>query len=153
MSALAGWHRDCLTSSPEGDVDRAIDERIVRGRRIKRIAAAAATVGLAVAALAMLPGWLRPSVERSRLRLGKVEIGTVEATLDASGVVVPAAERSIVSPFESRVLRVLKRAGERVKTGDPKLKQRLLDYNEDDCRAMRVVMDYMKKMEVREMVG
>lgn len=77
------------------------------------------TCGLAVAALLLLPGWLRPSVEKSRLRLGRVEIGTVEATLDASGVIVPAAERSIVSPIESRVLKVLKRAGERVKTGDP----------------------------------
>src|SRR5215470_4033877 len=100
-------------------MDRAIDERIVTRRRIKRIAVAVATGGLAVAALAMLPGWLRPSVERSRLRFGTVEIGTVEATLDASGVVVPAAERSIVSPIESRVLKVLKRAGEKVKAGDP----------------------------------
>ena len=40
-----------------------------------------------------------------------------------------------------------------VKVGDPKLKQRLLDYNEDDCRAMRVVMDYMKTMQVRERYG
>ncbi len=31
-----------------------------------------------------------------------------------------------------------------VRTGNPDLKQRLLDYNEDDCVAMRVVMDAMK---------
>ena len=35
-----------------------------------------------------------------------------------------------------------------VKTGDPALKQRLLDYNQDDCVAMRVVMDAMKGMRV-----
>lgn len=35
------------------------------------------------------------------------------------------------------------------KTGDPRLRQRLLDYNEDDCRAMRVVWDYMQKLPVR----
>lgn len=29
-------------------------------------------------------------------------------------------------------------------TGDERLRQRLLDYNEDDCRAMRVVLDYMR---------
>lgn len=35
------------------------------------------------------------------------------------------------------------------RTGDPTLKQRLLEYNEDDCRAMRVVMDAMKGFEVK----
>ena len=35
------------------------------------------------------------------------------------------------------------------KTGDPALRARLLEYNEDDCRAMRVVMDAMKGFAVR----
>jgi len=100
-------------------LDRPLDDRTVLARRVKRAAWLTATAVLAVAALALLPGWLRPSVERSRLRIGRVERATVEATLDAAGTVVPAAERSIVSPFESRVLRVLKRAGDVVHRGDP----------------------------------
>lgn len=36
-----------------------------------------------------------------------------------------------------------------VRTGNPELKQRLLNYNEDDCVAMRVVLDAMKGFEVR----
>jgi predicted RecB family nuclease len=36
-----------------------------------------------------------------------------------------------------------------VKTGDPKIKRRILDYNEDDCRAMRVLLDAMRTMQVR----
>jgi predicted RecB family nuclease len=35
------------------------------------------------------------------------------------------------------------------RTGDPRLRQRLLIYNEDDCRAMRVVLDAMKALPVR----
>jgi predicted RecB family nuclease len=35
---------------------------------------------------------------------------------------------------------------------DPALRQRLLDYNEDDCRAMRVVLDAMKGFEIRASV-
>jgi HlyD family secretion protein len=58
-------------------------------------------------------------VSRERLRLGRVERATVEATLDAAGVAVPAAERSIASPVETRVLSVLKRAGDAVQVGDP----------------------------------
>jgi uncharacterized protein len=34
-------------------------------------------------------------------------------------------------------------------SADPALRQRLLDYNEDDCRAMRVVLDMMKGLPVR----
>lgn len=34
------------------------------------------------------------------------------------------------------------------KTGDAGLRQRLLDYNEDDCRAMLIVMDYMQRLPV-----
>ena len=34
-------------------------------------------------------------------------------------------------------------------TRDPAMKQRILYYNEDDCVAMRVVLDRMRGMEVR----
>jgi len=100
-------------------MDRPIDDKTVRRRRIKRLGIASVSAVVAFAALALLPGWLRPSVDRSRLRIGRVALSAVEATLDAAGVVVPASERSIVSPFESRVLRVLKRAGDVVRAGDP----------------------------------
>jgi predicted RecB family nuclease len=36
-----------------------------------------------------------------------------------------------------------------VNTRDPEIKRRIIDYNEDDCRAMRVVLDAMRQMEVR----
>lgn len=36
-----------------------------------------------------------------------------------------------------------------MKTRDQEIRQRILDYNEDDCRAMRVVLDAMRQMEVR----
>jgi HlyD family secretion protein len=100
-------------------MDRPLDDNTVLRRRVKRWSMATVSAILVIAAFALLPGWLRPSVARSRLRIGRVELGRVEATLDAAGVVVPASERSIVAPFESRVLRVLKRAGDTVRTGDP----------------------------------
>lgn len=36
-----------------------------------------------------------------------------------------------------------------VETGDPVVRQRVLDYNEDDCRATRVVRDGVEMLEVR----
>jgi predicted RecB family nuclease len=34
-----------------------------------------------------------------------------------------------------------------IKTGDPTIKQRILDYNEDDCRATRVLLDGVRTLE------
>lgn len=36
-----------------------------------------------------------------------------------------------------------------VKSGDPVVKQRILDYNEDDCRATRVLLDGLRNLPVR----
>jgi predicted RecB family nuclease len=36
-----------------------------------------------------------------------------------------------------------------VRTRDPEVKQRIIDYNEDDCRAMRVLLVAMRDIEVR----
>jgi len=35
-----------------------------------------------------------------------------------------------------------------VETGEPKIRKRILDYNEDDCRAMRVLLDAVQGFEV-----
>jgi predicted RecB family nuclease len=37
-----------------------------------------------------------------------------------------------------------------VETGDAKIKQRILDYNEDDCKAMRVLVDTIRVMVSKE---
>jgi uncharacterized protein len=37
-----------------------------------------------------------------------------------------------------------------VGSGNPEVKQRILDYNEDDCRATRVLLDGLRRLEVRE---
>ena len=62
--------------------------------------------------------WLRPSVHRSRVRTSPVERGALEATLTASGTVLPAAERVLASPVETRIERVLRRAGQVLEEGD-----------------------------------
>jgi HlyD family secretion protein len=57
-------------------------------------------------------------VHRSRVRSGTVERGDLEATLTASGTVMPAAERVLASPVETRIERVLRRAGQVLEEGD-----------------------------------
>ena len=99
-------------------MDREIAPEVRQRRVTKRVAA----VIVAAAALAFFFAasmrWLRPSVDRRDIRLGRVERGVVEATLQANGTIVPLVERVVSSPVEARVLRVGRRAGDRVKAGD-----------------------------------
>lgn len=37
-----------------------------------------------------------------------------------------------------------------IETGDPAIRQRILDYNEDDCRATRILLDGIRKLRVRQ---
>ena len=90
-----------------------------RRERLRRIAPWAAGVASAAVALAFLPGWVRPSVDRERLRVGVVDEGPVEDARQASGTVVPAFETTLVSPVEARVLEILREPGARVGAGDP----------------------------------
>jgi HlyD family secretion protein len=99
-------------------MDREIAPEVRQRRIVKRVA----TIVLATAAVAFFFAaslqWLRPSIRRRDVRLARVERGTVEATLQASGTIVPQVEQVVSSPVEARVLRVVHRAGDRVQAGD-----------------------------------
>jgi HlyD family secretion protein len=99
-------------------MDRELDTGFLRRRAVRR---GLVIAGLAVAAVALffgLPRWLRPSVDRATLRTGAVDRGPVEGIVEASGTVAPAFEKVLSSPVEARVVRVLKRPGERVEPGE-----------------------------------
>jgi HlyD family secretion protein len=52
------------------------------------------------------------------LQIARVERGVVDATLQATGTVVPEIETVISSPVEARTLRIQHRAGDRLHAGD-----------------------------------
>ncbi|HYR29964.1 MAG TPA: HlyD family efflux transporter periplasmic adaptor subunit [Thermoanaerobaculia bacterium] len=99
-----------------------MDREIAPEVRQRRITRRVVAVIVAIAAIAFVFAaslqWLRPSVDRRDLRMARVERGAVEATLQASGTIVPLVEQVVSSPVEARVLRIGRRAGERVKAGD-----------------------------------
>ena len=65
------------------------------------------------------PAFLTPSVSRARIRTALVSVGPIESTLTASGTVVPEFEQVLAAPLDARVLRILKRPGDKVRKGDP----------------------------------
>lgn len=98
------------------DVEIAQDVR--RRRLLRRALVAVITVAAASFSLAATVEWLRPSLDWNDVQTAKVTRGSVEATLQASGTVVPLVEQVVSSPVEARVLRIGRRAGAAVKTGD-----------------------------------
>lgn len=99
-------------------MDREITLDVRRKRIARRVAIAAIAVAAVVFCIAATLDWLRPSIKRRDIRTARVERGSVDATLQATGTVVPAFEQVVSSPVEARVLRVVRRAGDRVAAGD-----------------------------------
>lgn len=99
-------------------MDRELDLSYRRRRLGRRLTWGSGSAIFAAALLLLLPGWLRPSIERARIRTAKVERGLVEAGIEASGTVIPAFEGVLSSPVEARIEKVLKRPGAMVREGD-----------------------------------
>jgi len=99
-------------------MDRPIADEIRRNRNIKRVALAVLALFVAVFSVAATVQWLRPSVNRRDVQIARVERGSIDATLQASGTIVPAVEQIVSSPVEARVLRIVRHAGDRVHAGD-----------------------------------
>jgi len=100
-------------------VDREIDSKTRQNALIKRWLIAAAAIAAAWLVISWGAGLIRPSLKRSMVRTAVVEQGPVDASLSATGVVVPQTEQVLSSPVDARLLRIVKKAGSAVKKGDP----------------------------------
>ncbi len=119
-------------------VDRDLSPEMRRQDRRRRLLQVVIPLVLVTLVIVWLPGWLRPSVSRARIRTAPVTVGPVEAVIMASGTVAPEVERVLSSPLDARVLRLLQRPGAHLKRGDPVLE---LDVSESVLALERVVKD------------
>src|SRR5215470_2254620 len=108
-------------------MDREIDVTFRRRRVMRRVVGLILSVALVAAVFIWGPRLIKPSVARARIRTAKVDTGVIEATITASGTVLPEFEGVISSPVNARVLKILKRPGAVLSKGDPILE---LDLNE-----------------------
>ena len=100
-------------------MDRPIDPRIHRQRTLRRILLVTLAVAVVAILLALLLGWMRPSIKHDRIRTARAQSGEVTATLDASGLVVPESEFMLTAPLATRIISVLLPTGSSVKVGEP----------------------------------
>ena len=124
------------------DVGRVVDRELAPEVQSQAKRRTLARVGLPLLLLAVLiiwlPGWIRPSLNRARVRTAVVTAGPVESVIMASGTVTPEVERVLSSPLDARVLRLLQRPGAHLKRGDPVVE---LDVSESELALDKVVKD------------
>lgn len=99
-------------------MDRELEPDFRRQLIWRRAGWTGGSLALIAAVLLLLPGWLRPTLERDRLRTGRVDRGPIEGVIEASGTVIPAFEGVLSSPVEARIQKILKRPGEVVRAGE-----------------------------------
>ncbi|QNH60782.1 efflux RND transporter periplasmic adaptor subunit [Hymenobacter sediminicola] len=107
-------------------MDRAISSATQNRRKLRRWLLLLA--GLVVAAVALLAfrSVLRPSIRRAQFLTATAEIGDIEASLTAAGLIIPGHEAVITSPIQSSIRRVALQVGEKVQPG-----QTILELDKD----------------------
>jgi len=100
-------------------MDRPLDETFRQQQIRKRVIQGSVALAVIAGIFIWLPGWISPSVSRNRIRTAKVDRGPIEATITASGTVVPEFEQVIPSPIETRVLKILQSPGAKLTKGEP----------------------------------
>lgn len=99
-------------------MDREIDVTVRRKQLFKRITLGLLLLAAFTTLLVFGPAWVKPSLNRNRIRVAQVETGSLEATITASGTVVPEFEQVLSSPVDARVLKILKRPGDLLGKGE-----------------------------------
>jgi HlyD family secretion protein len=116
-------------------MDREITSEARQRQLVKRVAVALIALAAVAFFFAATVRWLRPSLDRRAIQIARVERGSIAATLEANGAVIPLVEQVVSSPVEARVLRVERRAGDRVHSGDELL---TLDTSESKLETARL---------------
>ncbi|UCE24640.1 MAG: HlyD family efflux transporter periplasmic adaptor subunit [Candidatus Zixiibacteriota bacterium] len=98
-------------------MDRALPQSVVRNVRLKRAGIIAAVLLVLAGSAFVLRMVITPTLNRDRFITATAELGSVEATVSASGVIVPEFEEIITSPVKSTVETVLVSSGDSVGAG------------------------------------
>ena len=131
-------------------MDREIPKEVQRKKvRNQIIKISAGVIGFIVAFIFLL-SMLQTTLKRSSLVISKVDRGTIEVSVSASGKVVPAFEEIINSPINSRIVEIYKKGGDSVDIGTPILKLDLqtaeTEYNKllDEEQMRRLQLEQLK---------
>lgn len=103
-------------------MDRDIPKEVRQKELRKQIIKISIGVGAFIIVIAFIISIMQTSLHRKDLQLSKIDRGTIEVSVSASGKVIPAFEEIINSPINSRIVEIYKKGGDSVDIGTPILK-------------------------------
>ena len=99
-------------------MDRPVSTQHKRKILFKQVSLISLIVIIPLVILLFLKSAFIPIVNLSKVSAATVEKGNIQITIQGSGIVVPAYEEMITSPFRSSVLKITKTPGAKVNMGD-----------------------------------
>jgi HlyD family secretion protein len=100
-------------------MDKPISKSTQTRSRLRKVLRWVLILGAVAALFLILRNLLKTRVEATDFQMAAIERGTIENTITASGLVVPAFEQQVISPISTSVKEVLLRSGDKVEKGDP----------------------------------
>ncbi|MDO4165446.1 MAG: HlyD family efflux transporter periplasmic adaptor subunit [Bacteroides sp.] len=119
-------------------MDREIPKEVRVKERNKKLIRYGCIGVAVVVVISVLISLMRTGVKEKDLVFSKVDTGTIEVSVSASGKVVPAFEEIINSPINTRIVEVYKKGGDSVDVGTPILK---LDLQSTETEYKRMLDD------------
>lgn len=99
-------------------MDRELSKNIILRRRSKNIVIGAISLLFIIFLILLFRSIFRPTIKLSEIRTAVAEKGSIEATITASGTIVPEYEQMLTSPIQARILSVVHQAGSTIKPGE-----------------------------------
>lgn len=99
-------------------MDRPVSKEHKRKILVRQLSLVSLIVIVPLAIVLFLKSVFIPSVSLSKVTAAAVDKGNIQITVQGSGVVIPAYEEMITSPFRSNVLKIVKNPGAKVHMGD-----------------------------------
>ena len=121
-------------------MDRAIPVSVQRKRKMKKAGMWIGGFVVVMCIAAWVGTQMITTLDKKTIIISDVDRGTIDVSVTASGVIVPAFEEVIVSPINSKILEVYAHSGDSVDEGTPLLR---LDLQSAE-------MDYAQALDERE---
>ncbi len=103
-------------------MDKELSKEHIRKRKLKKIFKYSLIFVLFIMFFFFFKSIINPSIKRSRIQTAFVELGSIEGSITASGVIIPEFEQVLTSPFTSTIDSVYHKAGDKIEIGESILK-------------------------------
>lgn len=131
-------------------MDSQLDQNFVTNEKRKKIIKGILGFALIITIFYLIGQFLRPSLDVERIRTSTVHYGDMVATITGSGTVVPAYERVITSPFDTKLINVILKPGNVLKKGQKILDLDLTQINTEISQNAKLIED--KKTEKEKLI-